>query len=240
MSQVCACGEYFNVNDSGELCLNPGTMGLREMLTFASPGTYQFERSDYPWLARVRVRVQGGGGGSAGADSDAGGSVWRAGGAGGGYSESVLDVSLLGAIETIVVGEGGDGGVSGSAGVAGGTSSFGGLVAAYGGAGSSLAMTSDSFATTTSATGGPTGNAGQIAIGGASSEGAIRLTAGAGIAGAGGDSFFGHGGFSRATGGAGTAPRGWGAGAGGSASANGAVTNGAAGGSGLVVVELYG
>lgn len=64
MASVCACGEYFNVDDTGELCLNPGTMGLRRVIVHKSPGTYQFRKADYPWLARIRVKVQGGGGGS--------------------------------------------------------------------------------------------------------------------------------------------------------------------------------
>lgn len=58
-SQVCACGEYFNVDETGELCLNPGTMGLRKTIVHKTPGTYQFRKADYPWLARIRVRVQG-------------------------------------------------------------------------------------------------------------------------------------------------------------------------------------
>lgn len=63
------CDTYFTVNDDGELCLKPGTVGLRRILTFKEPGTFQFEKTDYPWLARVKVRVEGGGGGSARANA---------------------------------------------------------------------------------------------------------------------------------------------------------------------------
>lgn len=84
MAAVCACGEYFNVDDTGELCLNPGTMGLRKVVQYGSAGTYKFTKADYPWLARVRVRVQAGGGGSAGADADPKQLISRPGGSGGG------------------------------------------------------------------------------------------------------------------------------------------------------------
>lgn len=69
VAAVCVCDTYFTVNGDGELCLKPGTVGLRRILTFKEPGTFQFEKADYPWLARVKVRVQGGGGGSARVDA---------------------------------------------------------------------------------------------------------------------------------------------------------------------------
>lgn len=49
MAAVCACGEYFNVDDTGELCLNPGTMGLRKVVQFSTPGTFKFTKTDSPW-----------------------------------------------------------------------------------------------------------------------------------------------------------------------------------------------
>lgn len=110
MASACVCGEYFNVSDTGELCLNPGTMGLRQIVRFTQPGTYQFRKSDYPWLARVRVLVQGAGGGSAGADSDTGQLIARPGAASGGYSEALVEVADLGDVETMVVGAPGAGG----------------------------------------------------------------------------------------------------------------------------------
>ncbi|MFC8886154.1 hypothetical protein ACFT54_10315 [Streptomyces cinereoruber] len=240
MARVCACGEYFNVNDEGELCLNPGTMGLREILTFSAPGNYQFEKGNYPWLARVRARVQGAGGGSAGAVGDAVESVWRAGAAGGGYSESLIEEGLIGAIETIVVGDGGDGGIGNSPGLAGGSSSFGGLVTANGGGGGSASMPSGVVVTTASGTNGPPPGVGQIAIGGGSGGGAIRLADRSGIAGAGGDSHLGHGGIARPTQGVGTTGRGYGGGAGGAASFDRNTYNGGAGIQGIVIIELYG
>jgi hypothetical protein len=102
-------------------------------------------------------------------------------------------------------------------------------------------MPSGTTATTTSGVVGPAeGTGGQINSGGGSSEGAIRLSANVGIGGAGGDSQLGHGGASRATAGVGIVPRGFGGGAGGSVSSNNVQQLGRAGGSGLVIVELYG
>ncbi|MFI0827308.1 hypothetical protein ACH4Q7_22950 [Streptomyces roseolus] len=240
MARVCACGEYFNVNAEGELCLNPGTMGLRDMIVYKDPGTYAFEKGDFPWLARVRARVQAAGGGSAGAVAEAGESIWRAGGAGGGYSESLLDVSLIGAIETVVVGEGGEGGTGNNPGLAGGSSSFGGLVIANGGGGGSTSMASGTNIITATGVTGPPGGTGQIAIGGGASEGAVRLADRTGICGAGGDAHLGHGGVSRPNQGAGTVGRGYGGGAGGSASFDRNAYNGGVGSGGIVILELYG
>ncbi|WP_243740735.1 hypothetical protein [Streptomyces sp. 8K308] len=61
----------------------------------------------------------------------------------------------------------------------------------------------------------------------------------AGLSGAGGDSRWGYGGVARASAGAGTTSRGRGAGAGGALSYEDPY-DGAPGGHGLVVVELYG
>ncbi|WP_119983742.1 hypothetical protein [Streptomyces sp. 11-1-2] len=51
-------------------------------------------------------------------------------GRGGGYSESLLEVSALGSVESVTVGTGGAAGNGNSPGGAGGSSSFGGLVTA--------------------------------------------------------------------------------------------------------------
>lgn len=240
LSSACVCGEYFNVNNEGELCLNPGTMGLRGTVRFSTPGTFQFVKADYPWLARVQVQAQGAGGGSGGADASPGEAIFRPGGAGGGWSSSLIDVSLLGAVETVVVGVGGAGGTGNQPGTAGGTSSFGGLVVATGGDGGTASMTSGTGQTTASGIPGPFGGTGQLAQGGGAGEGAIRLSGTSGLAGMGGGAHLGHGGYGRATNGPGTTARGWGGGAGGSVSINGSAQAGSAGGGGLVIIELHG
>jgi hypothetical protein len=238
---IALCDEYFTTNTEGDICLKPGTMGLRETLVFNTAGTFQFDKSLYPWLARVRVRVQAGGGGSAGASAAANQSIWRVGGAGGGYAESLVDVAALAAVETITVGAGGAAGAANNgAGGAGGNSSFGAHATALGGPGGAASMATGATVTTTSGTPGPAGGTGDWAVGGGSSEGAIRLGANVGIGGAGGDFQMGHGGASRATAGVGIIPRGYGGGAGGSVSANGAAQVGRAGERWIVIVELYG
>lgn len=239
MSKVCVCSDYFTVNDDGELCLLPGTMGPRQILTYSTPGTFQFKKADYPWLARVRVEVQGGGGGSAGADAAAGQCLPRPGGAGGGYAMSLLNASALGAVETVVVGAGGPAGTGNNPGGAGDPSSFGGFVIAPGGPGGSVTISSGTTPAGATGISTPNTGTGQIVTSGGNSGGALRTSGTSGLAGAGGDSHFGYGGYARGSEGAGTPARGHGAGAGGPMSF-GAALSGAAGGNGLVVVELYG
>lgn len=239
MASVCVCSDYFTINDDGELCLLPGRQGLRDVVLFPDPGTYQFRKSDYPWLARVRVLVQGAGGGSAGADAGDNQCLVRPGGAGGGYSESLLDVSALGAVESVVVGAGGTAGSGNAPGGVGGSSSFGGLATAPGGDGSTAAQSSGAVADAVQGTAGAFAGVGQQASGGGAGGGGIRLSGSNGLSGGGGESRLGHGGFARSTEGPGTAPRGFGGGAGGALS-YGAAQDGFQGGRGIVIVELYG
>lgn len=239
MASVCVCSDYFVVDEGGELCLKPGSMGLRRLLAFKDVGTHQFRKADYPWLARIFVRVQGAGGGSAGADAAANQCIVRPGGAGGGYAESVIEVSALGAVETVVVGAGGTAGTGNQPGGAGGTSSFGGFVVAAGGDGGTAAQTSGTTPDTVQGVAGPFAGSGQWAAGGGASGGGIRLSGTNGISGAGGNAQMGTGGFPRSGEGPGTAPRGYGGGAGGALSYGGA-ESGFEGGPGLVLVELYG
>ncbi|WP_329368684.1 hypothetical protein OG896_24435 [Streptomyces sp. NBC_00669] len=239
MASACVCGDYFTVGDDGELCLIPGTMGLRQIVVFDEPGASQFVTADYPWLARIRVHAQGGGGGSGGADATPDQCVARPGGAGGGQVTSLIEASALGAVETVVVGAGGTAGSGNQAGGAGDTSSFGGFVVAPGGTGGTITIASGAIVTVATGPSGPAGGTGQIITSGGNGEGAFRLSGTAGMSGQGGDSRFGYGGTGRAVEGAGTHPRGHGAGAGGALS-YGAAFDGAAGGDGIVVVELYG
>lgn len=239
ISAVCVCSDFFVVGEDGELCLKPGSMGMRLMLAFKESGTHQFRKADYPWLARIFVRVQGAGGGSAGANAATGQCIVRPGGAGGGYAESLIDASSLGAVETIVVGAGGAAGTGNQPGGAGGTSAFGGFVVAAGGDGGTAAQNSGTSADTVQGVAGPFAGTGQWAAGGGGSGGGIRLSGTNGISGAGGNSQLGTGGFPRSGEGPGTASRGYGGGAGGALSYGGG-ESGFVGGSGLVLVELYG
>lgn len=193
MASACVCGEYFNVDESGQLCLNPGTMGLRKIVRYTQPGTYQFRKADYPWLARIRVLVQGAGGGSGGAESDKGQLISRPGAASGGYSEALIEVGDLGDVETVVVGAGGKGGTGNNPGTAGGTSAFGGHASAGGGDAGTANMESGTDMNDSQGVGGPLAGTGDYAIGGGAGGSCIRLNGSHGLSGAGGDSQMGFG-----------------------------------------------
>ncbi|WP_245726942.1 hypothetical protein [Streptomyces longwoodensis] len=218
----------------------PGSLGLRKVLYYDKPGTYSFTKASYPWLARVRVQCQGGGGGSAGAFSDAGELIARPGAPAGAWAQSLIEVSALGTAEAVVVGKGGIGGQDNNAGGPGGTSSFGGLVSADGGDGGPANMLSGTALETARGPAGSSSGTGDIIIGGGASGASIRLSAGQCVSGRGGDSVLGRGGEERRTSGPGQPPTGYGAGAGGAVSINASPQTGQPGGSGIVIVELYG
>ncbi|MDH6489683.1 hypothetical protein [Streptomyces sp. SAI-127] len=240
MAAVCVDNDYFEVGDDGRLTLIPGQQGLRQILYFKTPGSYTFKKADYPWLARVRVRVQAGGGGAAGARASANQLVAQPGGSGGGYSERLIDVSALGATESIVVGDGGDAGTPTVDGGAGGGSSFGGLCTALGGNGGQAVMTSGAVPVCYSGTSGPLAGVGDWSMGGGPGGGSLRLDGGQGQSGEGGDAHLGHRGWQRASTGPGGAGRGFGSGAAGALARDGDSVNGNTGSAGIVIVELYG
>lgn len=240
MARVCVCSDRLEVLSSGELCVIPGSLGLRDVVIYNTPGVHSFTKATYPWLARVYVLVQAAGGGSGGANAADGEAIARPGGAGGGYSEALIDVGTLGAAESVVVGAGGAAGVGNNPGGNGGNSSFGGFAVAFGGDGGTANMNSGTTPVTAHGIPGPLGGTGNAnSGGGGAGGGAIRLTGTQALSGRGGESRLGHGGFERAVEGPGTAPRGRGGGAGGALSLGGAF-DGAEGGHGLVVVYLYG
>jgi hypothetical protein len=125
---------------------------------FTATGTWT-KPANAKW---VHVRLCGGGGGSGGCEATAAGEASQAHGAGaGGYAESFLDASTLGATVAVVVGVGGTAGAAGLFnGGNGGSSSFGSsLVGANGGlaGGMALAITGD---------GGSIGSAGGAGVNG--------------------------------------------------------------------------
>lgn len=240
MASVCVDDQYFEVGDDGRLTLIPGQQGLRQILTFKAPGSYTFKKASYPWLSRIFVRVQAGGGGAAGARANAGQLVAQPGGSGGGYSERLIQASALGATESIVVGAGGDAGTPTVDGGAGGGSSFGGLCTALGGNGGQVVMPSGAGPVCYSGTSGPGAGVGDWAMGGGPGGGPIRLDGGQGQSGEGGDAHLGHRGWQRASSGGGGASRGYGAGAAGALARDGDSVNGTSGGSGIVIVYLFG
>ncbi|MET9462554.1 hypothetical protein ABZY05_47425 [Streptomyces canus] len=241
IARACVCDDYFTLGSDGELCLKPGSMGLRQVISYGDVGTTTFRKASYPWLSRVRVRVQGAGGGSAGANADNNNeAIARPGGAGGAYGEGLIQVAALSATETIIVGEGGSAGGAGSDGGDGGSSQFGGHIFSPGGAGGTSNMPSGTTPSTSQGISGPvSGSGGDFRQGGGASGSALRLNGNVAMAGHGGNSFLGTGGLGRTTQGNGLGPRGRGAGAGGGLSFGGDV-DGGRGGDGVVIVELYG
>ncbi|NBM21192.1 hypothetical protein, partial [Streptomyces sp. GC420] len=176
MASVCVDDSYFDVGDDGRLTMVPGSLGLREVLYFKEPGTHEFSKGDYEWLARIFVQVQAAGGGAAGARANANQMVSAPGGAGGGYAERLIEASALGATETIVVGAGGIAGTATVDGGNGGNSSFGGVCTANGGAGGQVVMTSGDTPICYSGTPGALAGIGGIAQGGGAGGGCLRLT----------------------------------------------------------------
>lgn len=102
------------------------TVAVINTQTFASSGTWTKPAG---YAAGSRVMVQCWGGGASGGKNNG------MGGGGGGYNERWLNLSQMGATETITIGAGGAGKTTNGAGNAGGTTTVGSLVSAYGGGG---------------------------------------------------------------------------------------------------------
>lgn len=241
MARVCVDSTYFSVDGSGLLTFNPASVGIQQVVQFETAGSVTaFTKASYPGLRKVHIRVIGGGGGGAGGQAGGVGLVARASGSGGGYSESLLDASALGASENVTVGIGGAAGIGNNPGGPGGSSSFGGFVIALGGNGSTTAMASGTTATTVD---GPVGaglGSGQIRLGGGNGGYAYRLNSTDGVNLPGG-----MGGYGAGVGGNGLVTVGNGNngvrfGGGGSGAIAGITPqNGGAGASGAVFVTLY-
>ncbi|WP_327594716.1 glycine-rich domain-containing protein [Streptomyces chartreusis] len=237
---VCVDDQYFEVGDDGRLTLIPGQTGLRQVLYYKDPGTHSFNKASFPWLARVFIKVQAAGGGAAGARANANELTAHPGGAGGGYSERLVEASALGASETIVVGAGGAAGTATVDGGNGGNSSFGGICTANGGAGGQVRMNSGATPVCYSGTAGPLAGSGDVAQGGGAGGGSLRISGDQGQSGAGGESRLGHGGFQRSSTNSGGAGRGYGGGAAGAFARDGDSVAGTAGQDGIVILYLLG
>jgi hypothetical protein len=101
--------------------------GTSDYQAFTASGTWT-KPAGYPTEAAVLIQCWGAGGG--GKNTGQGG-----GGGGGCYTERWVSLSQLGATVTVTVGAGGAGGVGSADGSAGGNTTFGAHVTAYGGAG---------------------------------------------------------------------------------------------------------
>lgn len=192
---------------------------VRTYLNAGSPATWTKPSG----LKYVIVEVQAGGGGSNGTTTA---DEVTSGGASGGYCKKLIAAASLGATETVTIGAGGAAGAGGGgAGGTGGTSSFGSHCSAVGGGGGGTATGGDININ------GFNGGAGD-------NSGTTRIT------GAGANSLFGIGGYSKlranTTGNTtGTDGQGYGSGAGGANCDDGADTAGGAGAAGIVIVTEY-
>lgn len=188
----------------------------------------------------VLVQVLAGGGAGGGAAATSSGEHAAGGGGGaGGYAESLLDASTLGASETVTVGAAGSGS-SGAAGGDGGDSSFGVHVTANGGFGGEVyAATSDSGAANGGGGGIASGDAAATGGGGGAAVGQAGFGTPVAIGGKGGDSNFGGGGHGAAPSLAGDAGSRGGGGGGASNGASQAAKAGGAGGAGIVIATTF-
>jgi hypothetical protein len=239
-------GEILTASDVNDFLLNGGYQ-YRQTVYYTSSGT--FVKADYPWLRAIRVKVVGGGGGSGGCVATGANQLAAGGaGAGGGYAEKfITDIAGLSASETITRGGGGAGGAAGNnAGTNGSTSSAFGVSATggAGGAGSTTFSISNFFPSVRS---GGVGSGGDLNINGDNTIGAFAFNDSRVNPGIGGRSFLsGNISESVAEPGVGErlaqAGRAFGGGALGPTKAQNTATNraGAAGGDGIVIVDLFG
>ena len=248
-------GNVLTSNGTAWVSLASAAAGTANVITYNS-STIWTKATDVPTGATMAlIECWGGGGGASRASAAS--SIY--GGGGGAYTYRLIQISLLGATETITIGSGGLGATTTGSGGVGGNSSFGSWLTAYGGAGGG-ATTSYFFSTSNASGGGGTGITGQYVgvgydnLGGAivqnpqiynGASGSQGVLASSSIYGGGGGGggptytaggisvYGGNGGSAAATPTAGTQP---GGGGGGSTAAN---TNGAAGGAGRVKITMW-
>lgn len=141
MARVCVDSDYFNVDGSGQLTIKPGSLGYQTSLSVSYLAPINFQIADYPNAAWVFVECIGGGGGGAGAQDTSGTTgIAQGGGSGGTYCASWIAASSLPPIVPVAGGNGGTGGTFNAAGANGTASTFGSLVIAPGGLGSTVQM----------------------------------------------------------------------------------------------------
>lgn len=195
-------------------------------------------------MKKVWVKVLGGGGGSAGIGATNSTQYSLAGGgASGSYAEAWLSASTIGASQVVTVGVGGAAGAIIANASGGGTSSMGSLVSAPGGGGSpwvgfipgnGMGLCTGGYPSESSTGGNIVNSAGAAGAPGISINGWT-------LAGHGGNSPLGSGGYATSAGGAIAVPgTGYGSGAGGIANGPGAAGRpGAAGAPGVVIIYEY-
>lgn len=219
-------------------------LGLIDRVVFTGSGT--FTKGDYPGATHFRVICVGGGGAGGGAVSTgAGQSSCGSGGGGGALAMSLLPAASLAASETVTVGSGGTP-VSAADGGDGSDSSFGSHVVADGGSGGFIrGLTTGDGLIAGGAQGQAAASTGDFKLDGNGGQASVVFASGmsgSGIAGGGGASGMGSGAsrdqFLSGTGLSG-GPYGGGGGGIVNPQSQGSNDSGGAGGSGVVIVEVY-
>lgn len=244
--RACICDEHLKLSDDGVLGVRSGAFGPRLVLRYTASA--QFRKASYPWLSKVFVRVQAGGGAGGGtATTSATEAAAGGGGGGGGYAEALVDVAALADVELVTVGTGGVA-AAGARGGDGGFSAFGGHCVATAGSGGGLGSENPNAFLAVSANGFP-GAAGRGTVGDVlylGGLGGVGFTMGSTAmlakAGHGGSSRFAGRAAGRVSSGAGVAAAANTGQGGGGACGRTAHTQvaGGVGGSGLIVLDLYG
>lgn len=155
------------VSDANKL-IKSNASGLLDATFTVAPITRTYNLADSPatWtkLAGLKyIEVQAWGGGGSGGCINGDGSSTATGGGGGAYNSKIIHAASLGATETVTIGAGGASKNTNSAGDAGGTSSFGSHLLAYGGGGGN--------ASTSNATMQGGGGGGQLSAGASGASG---------------------------------------------------------------------
>lgn len=231
----------------GELA--PVRTGFIYLTTVYFESSGSFAKANFPGIKAVRAKAQGGGGGGGGTDTTIVDEASSSGGGGGGaYAERFVLATDLASTVPVTVGAGGAAGAPGADGGVGGTSSFGTHAVGPGGTGGFHRAPSTGFRGSSGATK-TTGAVGDLTVDGGAGSGGFSfgtsvvsaVTVDKGMHGAGGSSFLG--GTGRSARGPDVAPDvGTKYGGGGSGNVNDnsqAGKSGAAGGPGIVIVDVF-
>lgn len=156
--------------------------------TFTTNGTY----TPSVGLQYAVVELVGGGGGGGGAAGSTTSGSSGAGGGGGGYSRKLLDAATVGASQAVTIGAGGAGGSPNNTGSNGGTTTFGTIFSATGGAGGPVAIANSTDAYVIGGQGGSGTNGDINCVGGYGGPGTSSVANGDATidAGYGGSSFY--------------------------------------------------
>lgn len=241
-----------NILDARTSFVKCGNAGLLTTVVMNASGT--FDKANYPGGKRIRVRIQAGGGGSGGYVATAAGEASGGGGGGGGaYVEGGFRFDQLAASEVVTVGAAGAAAAAGGGGGTGGASRFGttsALMTQLDAAGGSGGLVGGVITTPPGTNGGSggiggSGTGGSLQIPGARGGTAQSISAARVEGGFGGTSFMGPGAhITLPSAGTATAQAGPNYGAGGNGGANiGASAGnkaGAAGGPGIVLIDVFG